>query len=155
MRDPLHSLQPHTPDKPFRPDPNRPTCSAPSEGNKGCASFAMCGMTQLRGEMSGPAQLVLEDHRDVDRGDGRRFGIWCFEAFRMFFGASPKPGYSICEDRAVPVLNGTKWDVSVLPEYDKQGPYPYPPESRSSEGAVEAMRKFRAKGKTGGAQVAP
>lgn len=109
--------------------------------------------------MSGPACVVVEDHRDVEFGDGRRFGIWCFEAFRMFFGKNPKAGYSICEDRLLPVQNDGKWEVSTMAAYDKQGPFPYTPDSAANEGAADAMKKFRAasaaKGKQGGAQVAP
>ena len=144
MRDPLNNRQPHTPDKPFRSDANRPTCSAPSEHNKGCSSHHHCALSALRADNSGPTVLVLEEASGSQSVEGRRFPVWCFEAYRKFFGAEPKSGYSVCEDRALPVLNGTEWSVSVLKPYGAQGPFPFPLEAASPEGAQAAMAAHRA-----------
>ena len=146
-RDPLGWHMPHTPRLPFKADSIRKTCSRKTANNMGCEFYSMCGLRSQDGrhikEMAGdgvgigPAQIVVEDHRDVAIGDGRRFAKWCFSAIRMYFGENPKAGFSVVHSR---VFEQDGKPVQ-MPAYEAQGPYYYALQSEAKDPAEIDRRK--------------
>ena len=139
-RDRLTPTQPHTPRQPFKPDDMRATCSRKASNNVGCDQYDFCPVVAIREEMAGPVEVAVEDHRDVPRGEGRRFASWCHLVAHQYTGQHAKPGFSICEDRIFYTKDGTKDVARQFPPYEEQGPHYWPMSSAAPSTGLHAQR---------------
>lgn len=156
--DPLNWHHPHTARQGELPDSMRPTCSQPTEDNKGCGIWRQC---QLRfdngpkaghlvksangeGYGAGPVAIVLENNRQSQAGDGRRFSGWCFSKLRYL--AKPGGGFTLVpqSDHVYDDIDGDKVAPKKLPPYHKQGPYYFPViGQQTNERMLEARRALQ------------
>jgi hypothetical protein len=143
MADILRNHQPHTPRQPFQSDSRRKTCSEKTATNVGCDHYAQCPLPQIAADMRGPSQIVVEDHRELPVGEGRRQAIWCFDAAHVFFGRNPKAGYAIAEDRWFYQRFGEEVKAVQMPPPEEQGPYHWPLESTPPNEGIAAMKAAR------------
>lgn len=134
----IPDFEPHTPDN--IPD-SRPTCSRPSEDNKGCDVYNVCRLA-VKGQNRGPCQLVMEDYRGTEPGSGRRVPIWCFSAYRRYFGARQVAGFRLCADGIHPEQRPDgSWIAAVMPPPEQQGPYPFAPLSNPNLDANDVVAR--------------
>lgn len=134
----IPDFEPHTPTN--LPD-MRPTCSRPSEDNKGCDAYNYCRLP-VKGQNRGPVQVVIEDYRGTEPGSGRRFCTWCYWAFRRYFGAKPVAEFRMCPDGIHPEQRPDgSWIAAKMPAPEQQGPYPFAPTANPNRDAADVVSR--------------